>query len=130
MVGLLLAIYFTRMPKLKENDKSLDFKGTWNRLKKTRNYIWGVLAQFFYVGAQIAVWSFIIRYVMQQLKIDAVIAQLGPDATTQNTISALRHVGPVAAGFYPFVDAIGLDALLPRTVNRHVRLTTLCLICL
>ncbi|MDE2758567.1 MAG: glucose/galactose MFS transporter, partial [Acidobacteriota bacterium] len=28
---------------------------------------WGVTAQFFYVGAQIGVWSFTIRYVMQEL---------------------------------------------------------------
>ncbi|NLD64819.1 MAG: L-fucose:H+ symporter permease [Bacteroidales bacterium] len=118
MVGLFLAIYFTRMPKLKEDDKSLDFKGTWHRLRKNKNYIWGVVAQFFYVGAQIAVWSFIIRYVMQQLKFDAVIAQLGPEATTQSIISALRHVEPVAAGFYSFVDGIGLDALLPRTAEQ------------
>jgi FHS family L-fucose permease-like MFS transporter len=118
MVGLFLAIYFTHMPKLKEDDKSLDFKGTWRRLRRNKNYIWGVLAQFFYVGAQIAVWSFIIRYVMQQLKFDAVIAQLGPEASTENIISALRHVEPVAAGFYSFVDRIGLDALLPRTAEQ------------
>jgi len=118
MVGLLLAIYFTRMPKLKEDNKSLDFKGTWNRLKRNRNYKWGVVAQFFYVGAQIAVWSFIIRYVMQQLQFDAVIAQLGPEATTQTIITALRNVEPLASGFYAFVDGIGLDALLPRTAEQ------------
>lgn len=118
MVGLFLAIYFTRMPQLKEDDKSLDLKSTWQRLSKNKNYIWGVVAQFFYVGAQIAVWSFIIRYVMHQLKLDAVIAQLGPEATTQSIISALRHVEPVAAGFYVFVDGIGLDALLPRTAEQ------------
>lgn len=118
MVGLFLAIYFTRMPKLKEDDKSVDFKGTWHRLRRNKNYIWGVVAQFFYVGAQIAVWSFIIRYVMQQLKFDAVIAQLGSGATTQEIISALRNVEPVASGFYAVVDRIGLDALLPRTAEQ------------
>ena len=82
MVLLLLAIYFTRMPKLKEDDKNLDFIGTFGRLKKNRNYVWAVIAQFFYVGAQIAVWSFTIRYAMQQLHLDAVIAQLGTDASS------------------------------------------------
>ncbi len=32
--------------------------------------MWGVVAQFFYVGAQIGVWSFTIRYVMQELRLN------------------------------------------------------------
>jgi FHS family L-fucose permease-like MFS transporter len=115
MVVLLLAIFFTRMPNLKEDDKKLDFAGTFRRLIKNKNYVWGVTAQFFYVGAQIAVWSFIIRYTMQQLQFDAIIAQLGTPVTSEKIISALRKVEPVAAGFYNFCEWIGLDVLLPRT---------------
>lgn len=115
MVGLLLAIYFTKMPALKEDDKEIDLTGTFRRLRKNTNYVWGVIAQFFYVGAQIAVWSFIIRYVMQQLKFDDVIASLGPNASTADIIARLRNVEPVAAGFYKFLEWIGLTALLPRT---------------
>ncbi len=118
MVVILLMIYFTRMPNLKEDDKRLDFKGTFRRLIKNPNYSWGVLAQFFYVGAQIAVWSFIIRYVMQQLNLDAVVAGLGTNPSTEDIISALRSVEPVAAGFYNFVDWVGLDVLLPRTAEQ------------
>jgi FHS family L-fucose permease-like MFS transporter len=106
------------MPKLKEDDKKLDFSGTWKRLRKNGNYIWAVIAQFFYVGAQIAVWSFIIRYVMQQLQLNSVIAQLGTDATQAEIIAKLRSVEPVAAGFYNFVEWIGLDVLLPRTAEQ------------
>jgi MFS transporter, FHS family, L-fucose permease len=103
MVGLLLAIKFTRMPNLKEDDKRLDFTGTFSRLKKNPNYVWGVVAQFFYVGAQIAVWSFIIRYVMEQLHLDSIIAQLGPNPATVDIIEHLRNIEPVAAQFYNFV---------------------------
>ena len=67
MVAILLAIRFTRMPRLKEGG-ALDFRGSLGRLLRNRNYVWGVVAQFFYVGAQIAVWSFVIRYAMQQLR--------------------------------------------------------------
>lgn len=115
MVVILLMIFFTRMPNLKEDDKRLDFAGTFRRLMKNRNYVWGVVAQFFYVGAQIAVWSFIIRYVMQQLDFDTVIAGLGDNPLTSDIIVALRGVEPVAAGFYRFIETIGLDALLPQT---------------
>ncbi len=115
MVGLLLAIYFTRMPNIKEDDKKLDFIGTFRRLMKNKNYVWAVIAQFFYVGAQIAVWSFIIRYTMQQLQFDGIIAQLGQNATSSDIIAQLRNVEPIAAGFYNLCEWIGFDALLPRT---------------
>jgi len=115
MVGLLLAFYFTKMPYLKEDDKRIDFAGTFKRLLKNKNYVWAVVAQFFYVGAQIAVWSFIIRYVMQQLEFDAIIAQLGANASTAEIIENLRNVEPIAAGFYNMAEWIGLDALLPQT---------------
>jgi FHS family L-fucose permease-like MFS transporter len=118
MVGLLLAIYFTRMPNLKEDDKKLDFAGTFKRLKKNRNYVWGVVAQFFYVGAQIAVWSFTIRYVMQQLSFNDIIAALGPAALPNEIINALRDVEPVASRFYNFAELVGLDVLLPRTAEQ------------
>jgi len=118
MVALLLAIFFTRMPKMKEKDKNLDFAGTFRRLIKNRNYVWAVVAQFFYVGAQIAVWSFIIRYTMQQLHFDDVIAGLGRNVSTDEIITALRGVEPLAAGFYSLCEWIGLDVLLPRTAEQ------------
>ncbi|MGV8137192.1 MAG: L-fucose:H+ symporter permease [Mangrovibacterium sp.] len=118
MVGLLVAIWSTRMPALKEDDKSLDLRGAFQRLVKNKNYVWGVVAQFFYVGAQIAVWSFIIRYILQQLQLDAVVESLGANASSDEVIAALREVEPLAAGFYDLCEGIGLDALLPRTAEQ------------
>ncbi len=115
MVGLMVAIWLTRMPSLKEDDKSLDLRSTFKRLLKNSNYVWGVVAQFFYVGAQIAVWSFIIRYTMQQLNLDAVIAGVGENASTAEIINGLRNTEPVARGFYNVAEWMGLDALLPQT---------------
>jgi len=118
MLGLFLAIYFTRMPALKEDDKRLDFAGTFRRLIKNRNYMWGVIAQFFYVGAQIAVWSFLIRYTMQQLDFESAIASIGKNPATPEIIQRLRGLEPLAALFYNFCVWIGLDVLLPRTAEQ------------
>ncbi len=118
MLAIMLAIRFTRMPALKEADGKVDFGGTFKRLVKNKNYVWGVVAQFFYVGAQIAVWSFVIRYAMQQLHFDTVVASLGNNASTANVISALRDVEPVAGNFYNLCEWIGLDDLLPRTAEQ------------
>lgn len=118
MLVVFVLILFTRMPKAQDDDKTLDLKGTWGRLKKNKNYVWGVIAQFFYVGAQIAVWSFIIRYVMQQLNFDVVIAELGANPSQETIIAALRGVEPVAGAFYSLNESLGIDALLPRTAEQ------------
>ena len=118
MVGLFLAIYFTRMPKMKEGEKTLDFAGTFRRLIKNKNYVWGVFAQFLYVGAQIAVWSFIIRYVMQQFSLDAVVNDLGTKPGTDKIMATLRGIEPIAAGFYNVTEWLGIKAFLPRTAEQ------------
>ena len=64
VIGLILLaiIFVTRMPM--DSDKKSDKKlGTALReLWKIRNYREGVIAQFFYVGAQVTCWTFIIQY--------------------------------------------------------------------
>ncbi len=115
MVAILIAIRLTKMPDLKEEGGKAHLGATFARLFKNKHYVWGVVAQFFYVGAQIAVWSFVIRYAMQQLDFDGAIAALGDSPSADAVIGTLRGVEPVAAGFYNFCDWIGLDDLLPRT---------------
>jgi FHS family L-fucose permease-like MFS transporter len=115
MFLLLLAILFTKMPNLKESGQKLELAATFKRLIKNKNYVWGVVAQFFYVGAQISVWSFIIRYAMQQLNLDGVLASLGANASPEEVVHTLRHVEPVAAVFYDLCEAVKLNDLLPRT---------------
>lgn len=118
MVVLLLAIKFTKMPSLRESGEKLEFKATLRRLMKNKNYVWGVVAQFFNIGAQIAVWSFVIRYAMQQLNFDGVLASLGDAASAEAIVNALRNVEPVAAAFYNGCEWLGLNDLLPRTAEQ------------
>ena len=118
MLVLFLLIFFTKMPQAQDDDRSLNLKATFDRLRKNKNYVWGVVAQFFYVGAQIAVWSYIIRYAMQQLQLDAVISGLGSNASQESIIAALRGVEPIAGGFYDLAESLGIDALLPRTAEQ------------
>ncbi len=68
VLWLVVALY--KMPAASDDDKRLNFLATFGRLLKKPHYVWGVVAQFFYVGAQICVWSFTIRYVMQEIGLD------------------------------------------------------------
>jgi FHS family L-fucose permease-like MFS transporter len=45
------------------------------RLLRTPDYVWGVVAQAFYVGVQIMVWTFIIQYAVNELGLTAAAAQ-------------------------------------------------------
>ena len=57
---VLLVIAFTRMPRTAGS--GIRTSGTIGRLWRNKAYREGVLAQVFYVGAQIMVWTFIIQY--------------------------------------------------------------------
>lgn len=48
-----------------QDEQSL--RATFRRLAHNKQYVWGVVAQFFYIGAQIGAWSFTIRLVMKEL---------------------------------------------------------------
>lgn len=69
LVVIWLLIAFTKMPFVKESDKNVHFAATTKRLLKNPNYVFAVIAQFFYVGAQIAVWTYTVYYVPDQLGI-------------------------------------------------------------
>lgn len=70
LIVLWILIASINMPKASEAVSKLNLGPTFRRLLRNRHYVWGVVAQFFYVGAQIGVWSFTIRYVMQELHLN------------------------------------------------------------
>lgn len=71
IAGILLIIWllvkFTKMPEASGDKKDFNLLSSLGRLVGNANYRWSVTAQFFYMGAQIGVWSYTIRYVMQEL---------------------------------------------------------------
>jgi FHS family L-fucose permease-like MFS transporter len=61
VIAILVVIAMVKMPESKETGK-VEFKATMKRLLKNRNFVEGTLAQMFYVGAQIMVWTYIYQY--------------------------------------------------------------------
>ena len=62
IVVMFLIIFFTKMPKNGDQSHDIHFLPTLKRIFSLRYYRDGVIAQFFYVGAQIMCWTFIIQY--------------------------------------------------------------------
>ncbi|MBO7144699.1 MAG: L-fucose:H+ symporter permease [Salinivirgaceae bacterium] len=66
LLAIMVVMLLVKMPE--GGDDSRDsVMDSFKRLIKNRKYVFGVVAQFFYVGAQICVWSFTIRIVMKEL---------------------------------------------------------------
>ena len=59
---LLVLIALTKMPKITNTSSNKPLRQTLKELLKAKNYREGVIAQFFYIGAQVMCWTFIIQY--------------------------------------------------------------------
>lgn len=72
---LLVAVmfYFTSLPEIEESGERTESKNAFQALR--HNHLsWAVAAQFFYVGAQVCVFSFFILYAVDVAGLDRVIA--------------------------------------------------------
>ena len=72
LLAIMVIMLFSNMPEGKISEPTtINYKlstiNSIRRLYHNRLYRWGVVAQFFYVGAQIGAWSFTIRLVMKEL---------------------------------------------------------------
>lgn len=65
MLIVMLVFAFYRMPQIQDRAEG-NLRAVVSRLYRNKVYRYGVVAQFFYVGAQICVWSYLIQYVCAQ----------------------------------------------------------------
>ena len=73
VLGAFLIFLIKAIPESKSDEdsgKDLDLGPTVGRLFSNPRYVFGVIAQMFYVGAQIMVWTFIIQYAEKELGMD------------------------------------------------------------
>ncbi len=62
ILAMFFIILFTKMPKNGDKSHNINFIPTIKRIFSMSHYRDGVITQFFYVGAQIMCWTFIIQY--------------------------------------------------------------------
>ncbi|MCU0916645.1 MAG: L-fucose:H+ symporter permease [Planctomycetes bacterium] len=73
----LIVFAVARLPRIKGEDETrIDLGPTLKRLSTNRKYLEGVVAQAFYVGAQIMCWTFIIQYAENELGMAKTTAQM------------------------------------------------------
>lgn len=67
---IMVVMIFSNMPQGRSAEGGDGLRAVFVRLSGNNTFVYGVVAQFFYVGAQICVWSFTIRIVMQELNVN------------------------------------------------------------
>jgi MFS transporter, FHS family, L-fucose permease len=78
ILGLIILLvatifWYTKLPEIKDEEDEAAGKNIFHAFKH-HNLKWGVIAQFFYVGAQVCVFSFFILYATKSAGIDKVKA--------------------------------------------------------
>ena len=62
LIGIFILIAVSKMPQSKGDGEIPSLKASFDALRKNKKYVLGVLAQVFYVGAQIMCWTYIYQY--------------------------------------------------------------------
>ena len=73
LIAVLIAMLLVKMPEGADTNKD-SFLSAYGRLIKNWKFVFGVLALFFYMGAQIGTWSFTIRMVIREFNISEALA--------------------------------------------------------
>ena len=70
LVLIAVLFYFMHVPEVKPQSDNISSKGGFFEVLKHKHLSWAVVAQFFYVGAQVCVTSFFIRMAQQGAGVD------------------------------------------------------------
>lgn len=84
IVWILLAV--TRMPRMSDVGLKIQIRHTFHKIFNNKNYVFAINAQFFYVGAQITVWTYTNFYIPTHLNVT-------PEVTLRYHIGALVLFG-------------------------------------
>jgi FHS family L-fucose permease-like MFS transporter len=102
VTALFFVYLFSKLPRTMSHDHPLtkrELSETFGRLIRNRRYIEGVVAQAFYVGAQIMCWTFIIHYGMTTIGLTAVEAQ-GYNMIAMITFLSSRFICTLLLGYF------------------------------
>lgn len=134
VVLLVMVVFaFAHLPTTAgESDHSLNIGPTLRRLARNKHYLEGVIAQAFYVGAQIMCWTFIIQYGVNELGLTPATAQ-GYNMVAMGIFVSSRFICTyllkyVSPGWLLFGLSIGGGLLVLGTIFLQGMIGLYCLV--
>ncbi len=119
-IVMIATMCFKRMPEGRDSEQGLPVLDSLKRLLANRRYTFGVIAQFFYVGVQVAIWTFIIKYTRQ-----AAIFSVGADGKVIPGMSEADAWYSLMASMVVFTVARMVCTALMRRFNPASMMATL-----
>lgn len=110
IIGVVLMVFWaliasSRMPYVVESDRKVHFMPTVKRLIRIPNYVFALVAQFFYVGAQITVWTYTVYYIPDQLGLSG-----------SETLRYFHLPALILFGIFRFVSTGAMSRYAPSSV--------------
>jgi FHS family L-fucose permease-like MFS transporter len=101
IVLIAVAFYFTKLPEIKDGEDQVKGKNIFHAFKH-KHLSWGVAAQFFYVGAQVCVFSFFILFASK-----AIPPGTPKDAFITTVEKIFKFFGVVNDNYYSYYLSTG-----------------------
>lgn len=104
VVALLWAVLIaaTRLPAfVQQREHTAEVSGNWRQLLRQRHFVFAVLTQFMYIGAQVGTWSYFIQYAQEY------------GHTTEKQAGLLLTCTLAAFGLGRFVSAALMQRIVP-----------------
>ena len=124
---IILVIYrLSNMPKNFDTKEPINLKATLKRFSANRRYKEGVIAQFFYVGAEVMCWTFIIHYGVRVFMAEGITEKVSEQLALKYNIYAMITFGICRFLFTYLMNYIKPGKLL-KIASMVAMVFTICL---
>ncbi len=117
---ILGAIILTKkFPKAKSTEKMDGLGASFSRLIKNKNWLFAIVAQFFFVGCQIGVWTYTVKYILVN----------NPEITTESAASDYMILGLVLFIASRFICTALMKVVAPARLLSVIAFIAIVLTC-
>ena len=126
LIAILIIYRLTDMPRRFDTKDPINLKATLKRFRANSRYKEGVIAQFFYVGAEVMCWTFIIHYGVRIFMAEGMSEKVSEQLALKYNIYAMISFGVFRFFFTYLMNYIKSGKLL-KLVSIAAIFFTLCL---
>ena len=125
LIVILIVYRIYNMPRSFDSKDPMNIKATLKRFKANPRYREGVIAQFFYVGAEVMCWTFIIHYGVRIFMAEGISEKVSEQVALKHNIYAMITFG-ISRFFFTYLMNYIKSGKLLKMVALAAMILTLC----